>query len=282
MSATSPLNGITVVTLALNVPGPVAAKRLREMGAQIVKIEPPSGDPLSIYSADYYAELQRDIAVKKINLKEASGRAELNSLLADTDILLTSYRPAALQRLHLNWQRLAKDFPALSQVAIVGYPHPRENEAGHDLTYLASEGLLSPSHMPLTLVADIGGAERAVTAALSSLILRGKTGKGSYHEVALSDAAAAFTSPLKFGMTKPGALLGGGFAGYNIYPCSEGHVAVAALEPHFYARLQELLNVQFATVKIFAEIFLTRSASEWEEWAKQHDLPITRLRDDIL
>jgi crotonobetainyl-CoA:carnitine CoA-transferase CaiB-like acyl-CoA transferase len=278
MPHSSALSGYKVISLALNVPGPVAAKRLREMGAEIIKVEPPSGDPLAIYSADYYHELQHGIAVKKINLKDASGQKELDGLLADADILLTAQRPAALERLNLAWHRLSADFPRLSHIAITGYPHPNENLAGHDLTYLASEGLLSPSHMPLTLFADIAGAERAVSAALAALIAREKTHQGSYHEVALSEAANAFTGPLKYGLTKSGALLGGGFAGYNIYSCSEGHIAIAALEPHFFAHLQELLNVEYATVAKLSEIFLTRSADEWEQWAQRHDVPLSKLK----
>lgn len=278
MTPTPALHGCKVITLALNVPGPVAARRLKDLGASITKVEPLNGDPLHIYSADYYRELQQDIAVKKINLKDALGRQDLDALFADADILLTAQRPAALARLNLAWPRLSADFPRLSHIAIVGYPHPNENEAGHDLTYLASEGLLSPTQMPLTLMADIAGAERAVSASLAALIEREKSGRGSYHEVALSDAAAAFIGPLKYGLTKPGALLGGGFAGYNIYQCSEGHIAVAALEPHFFAHLQELLNVQYATVPMLADIFLSRTASDWELWALRHDVPLTRLR----
>jgi alpha-methylacyl-CoA racemase len=278
MTSPPALHGCKVITLALNVPGPVAAKRLKELGATIIKVEPPTGDPLSIYSADYYHELQQDIEVKKINLKDAFGRQDLDGLLADADILLTAQRPAALARLNLAWHRLSTDFPRLSHIAIVGYPHPHENEAGHDLTYLASEGLLSATQMPLTLMADIAGAERAVSAALAALLARAKSGHGNYHEVALSEAAAAFIGPRKYGMTQSGALLGGGFAGYNIYKCSEGHIAIAALEPHFFAHLQELLNVQYATVPMLAEIFLTRTASEWELWAQRHDVPLSQLR----
>ena len=277
MTPTPALHGCKVISLALNVPGPVAARRLKDLGASITKVEPPTGDPLHIYSADYYRELQQDIDIRKINLKDALGRQDLDALLADADILLTAQRPAALARLDLAWQRLGADFPRLSHIAILGYPHPNENEAGHDLTYLASEGLLSATQLPLTLMADIAGAERAVSAALAALIAREKSGHGSYHEVALSDAAAAFIGPLKYGLTKPGALLGGGFAGYNTYQCSEGHIAVAALEPHFFAHLQELLNVQYATVPMLAEIFLTRTASEWELWAQRHDVPLTQL-----
>jgi alpha-methylacyl-CoA racemase len=278
MATDNILQGCKVISLALNVPGPVTAQRLKQLGATVTKVEPPNGDPLAIYSADYYRELQQGIAIQKINLKDEVGRQEFDAVLADADILLTAQRPAALARLNLTWQRLKTDFPRLSHIAIVGYPQPNDNAAGHDLTYLASEGLLSPQQMPLILLADIAGAERAVTAALAALIAREKTSQGSYHEVALSDAAAAFTAPMRHGLTQPGALLGGGFAGYNIYPCSEGHIAIAALEPHFFAHLQELLNVQYATVPMLAEIFLTRSASEWEQWALRHDVPLTKLR----
>ena len=93
-------------------------------------------------------------------------------------------------------------------VAIIGYLTPRGDAPGHDLTYLAEFGLLSAPDMPRTLLADLAGAERAVSTTLALLLNRQKQGAG-YAEVALSEAAAFFAEPLRYGITKPGAELGG-------------------------------------------------------------------------
>ena len=81
-------------------------------------------------------------------MKSAEGQAKLAELLAGADVLLTSTRPAALARLGLDWPTLSARYPRLCHVAIVGYPAPDEDRAGHDLTYQASAGLLEPPRFP--------------------------------------------------------------------------------------------------------------------------------------
>jgi crotonobetainyl-CoA:carnitine CoA-transferase CaiB-like acyl-CoA transferase len=159
-------------------------------------------------------------------------------------------------------------------VAITGFSAPEENEPGHDLTYLAEHGLLSPPGMPRTLLADLGGAERAVTAALALLFRRERTGEAGYREVPLSEAAAYFAQPLRFGITRPGAHLGGGLPGYNLYHASDGWIAVAALEQHFWERLLEALGLESADREKLAETFKQRTAEHWERWAAERDLPV--------
>src|SRR5688572_1051684 len=136
-----PLRDVHVVSLAVNIPGPVAAATLRDLGASVIKIEPPDGDPLAIASADWYTELITGIQVLRLDLKSGTGRARLDELLAQADLLLTSTRPAGLQRLGLGWPALHARYPRLCHVAIVGYQAPRQNVAGHDLTYQAETGL---------------------------------------------------------------------------------------------------------------------------------------------
>lgn len=270
-----PLKGITVVNLALNLPGPAAAQRLHRLGAVVIKVEPPSGDPMERYHGAWYRDMAAGHAVERIDLKAEEGRACLHELLARADLLITATRPAALARLSLDWPSLRDRYPRLCQVAIVGYPAPRENEAGHDLTYQATLGLLAPPQMPRTLLADMAGAEQALSAALTLLLAR-ERGKGSgYAEVALSEAAASMAEPLRYRTTSPGALLGGGLPEYNVYRTNDGWVAVAALEPHFKERLEGELAAENRDE--YQAAFLGKTSAEWEAWAQEKDIPIVAV-----
>ena len=124
------------------------------------------------------------------------------------------------------------------QVDIVGHPGEGAEIAGHDLTYQAGcRPRCADGRLPTTTVVDLAGAERAAGEACAALVERARTGRGSRREVALSDLAHAMARPVAHGLTVPGGLLGGGLPVYDVYAASRGHVALAALEPHFTARL---------------------------------------------
>ena len=271
------LAGIKIVNLAANLPGPAAAQRLCAMGAEVVKVEAPSGDPMAIYHAGWYEEMAAGQTLARLDLKSEQGRTELDRLLGSADLLITASRPAAMARLGLDWDTLHHKYPRLCQVASIGYPAPRENEAGHDLTYQASLGLLTPPHMPRTLLADMAGAEMTVSAALALLLSRERGGESAYAEVALSEAAASLAEPLRYGCTAPGALLGGGIPEYNIYKTVDGWIALAALEPHFKKRLEEALEI--STPDQYREAFAGKSSAYWQEWGQRQDVPIETVRD---
>ncbi|MDR3580117.1 MAG: CoA transferase [Oryzomonas sp.] len=270
------LNGIKIVNLSVNLPGPAAAQRLSRMGADVVKVEPPAGDPMETYCADWYRAMAFGHTVIKLDLKLQEGKRVLLDLLDDADVLITATRPSAMHRLGLDWSTLQQQFPKLCQVAIVGYPAPRDNEAGHDLTYQASMRLIDPPQMPRTLLSDMAGAERTISAALGLLYNRERSGAGGHEIVALSEAVAAFAEPLQFGCTLPGASLGGGIPEYNIYKTMDGWVAVAALETHFKNRLEDALHV--GTPEEYRDAFAGQSSAYWQEWGKQLDVPIETVR----
>ena len=241
-----PLRGVRILSLALNLPGPAALMRCQQMGARCTKLEPPphpsgamgkSGDPMGSYNPKAYATLHAGIKVLAADLKTEAGQKVLHKLLAKTDVLLTSFRPSALKKLGLSWKALHAQYPALSIVAIVGAPGARAEEPGHDLTYLAESGLVSGVDLPPTLYADMGGSLMASEAVLQARLLQLQKGQGVQLEVALSDAANYLALPRQWGLTTPGAAVGGGHAGYRVYPCQDGRVALAALEPHFAAAL---------------------------------------------
>ncbi len=276
-----PLLGIRVLTLATNVPGPVAAAQLWRLGAEIIKVEPPTGDPLSHISPAWYSTLAERQEVLCLNLKEQSGRTQLDHLLEESDLLLTSIRRAALNRLSLDWAELHARYPRLSHIAIVGYLSPNEDKAGHDVTYQAELGLVVPPNLPRTLLADLVTAERVVSTALALLMARERNHCGRYAEVALVEATKILADPLRYGATTPDGQLGGGFPGYNLYRARCGWVALAALEIHFWRRLQSELGLSDPTREDLARIFLTHDAQEWEAWAAIRDLPLVAVRETI-
>lgn len=282
MGLLAPLSGVRIVSVALNLPGPVAIARLRDLGAQVVKIEPPSGDPLHFAQPSAYAELHQGIEVRTMDLKSESGRSELRPLLEKCDVLLTSSRLAALERLGLGWKSLSDQYPRLCRVAIVGAAPPQDDVPGHDLTYQASKGLVIPPTMPVTLLADLGGAMEAVCATLSVLLRRSGREPMTAEErdvvVPLDSAAEYFSMPIRWGLCQPGGVLSGGLPQYNLYACRSGWVAVAALEPHFWMRMQAKLEVNDPTQAELGQIFLKMTATEWEDWASQNDLPIVAVR----
>ncbi|HEV3202809.1 MAG TPA: CoA transferase [Gemmataceae bacterium] len=274
-----PLQDIRVLTGALNLPGPVACARLFQMGATITKVEPPQGDPLEQGKLKWYRELHRGVEIIRLNLKDPQDRSRLDPLLEKTDLLVTATRPAALARLGLSWAELHARFPHLGQVAIVGYPPPSNELPGHDLSYQARVGLVTPPHLPRTVLADLAGAQEVVSMALG-LILARERGLGCHYlQVSLAEAACRFSEPLRYGLTAPGGLLGGGFPGYNLYRCRDGWIALAALEPHFWLKLAKEFCLQSPTQEQLELIFQTQTAQEWETWGVYHDLPIVAVRD---
>ena len=309
-----------ILSLALNLPGPAALMRCHAMGATCVKLEPPApkdmppgtpGDPMGFYNKATYAQLHEGMRVLSADLKTEAGQKALHRELAKTDVLLTSFRPSALVKLGLEWKALHRRYPALSQVAIVGAPGARAEEPGHDLTYLADNGLIDGLNLPPTLYADMGGSLMASEAVLKATVLRhlsaakgtdadkGKGNsnnvKGVFIEVALADAAGYLALPRTWGLTRPpgaygpndiGGSVGGGHAGYRVYPCKDGRVAVAALEPHFAKALCLAAGVAHAnmlsmfapaTHSGIAAYFTKQTRKQLDLLAVDKDIPLHTL-----
>jgi crotonobetainyl-CoA:carnitine CoA-transferase CaiB-like acyl-CoA transferase len=269
-SRVRPLAGVRIVTLAQNVPGPVAVARLVGEGAAATKIEPPARDPLHTLCRAWYLRLHKGVQVERVDLKTAGGQARLHRLLRHADLLITSQRPSALGRLGIEARSLAKQHPRLRWLNIVGDTREVERP-GHDLTYLADVGLIV-SDMPRTLIADLLGAERAVSTAL--LLLRQPAPRTA--QVGLRDVLEFAATPLKLGLTSAGGPLGGALPTYRLYATREGSVAVGALEQHFVARLYAALHLPPGAD--LTAIMRTRTSRQWERWAMTRDLPLARIK----
>ena len=274
-----PLEGVRVVSVAINLPGPAAVARLVSMGASATTVLPPSGDPLEHYARAYFDELHAGQDVERLDLKSEEGRSRLDVLLAEADVLVTSSRPSALARLGLDHESVGGRHTQVCQVDIVGHPGAAGEVAGHDLTYQAGAGLLPDGRLPATTAVDLAGAERAAAEACAALVERARTGRGSRREVALSDVAVSVAAPFAHGLSAPGGPLGGGLPVYAVYPASVGHVALAALEPQFVARLCDALGLapEELSADRLREVFAARTADEWQQWADEHDVPLAAL-----
>lgn len=277
-----PLAGIRVVSTAINVPGPVAAARLAALGADVTKVEPPSGDFLANASPSWYRALVHGQVVVTLDLKSAPGRSELAALLDAADVLIVSSRPAALARLGLDRESIRGRHPRLCTVSIVGHASPHADLPGHDLTYQAEAGLVTPTALPPTLLADLAAGIEATAAALALLVRRGRTGAGGWREVSLADAARALAEPRVHGLTRPGAILGGGLPGYALYEAQDGVVAIAALEEHFMARLLDglaIVRVDDPQLRsAIASKIREHPVAHWVAFGRTRDIPIAAVR----
>jgi len=289
------LDGVHILSLSLNLPGPAALLRCCKMGARCIKLEPPApasptqsagsvtGDPMSAYSRAAYDALHQGISVCSADLKTDAGQDALHAELAQADVLLTSFRPSALPKLGLEWTQLHQRYPRLSLVTIVGAAGARAEEPGHDLTYLAENDLVTGLDLPATLYADMAGALMASEAVLQAVLLQKQTGTGRFFEVALADAAAHLAQPRAWGLTLPGTAIGGGHAGYRVYPCADGRVALAALEPHFAKALCRAIGVTWdgpatmlrATTHQQVTAFMaTLTCATLDSLGHEHDIPL--------
>ncbi len=253
------LSGLRVIDLSQWLPGPVAGQILADLGAEVVKVEPPGGDPLRGLGprdgdglSAWYRQVNAGKTVVRLDLKAPAGRADFAVLLAEADVLLESYRPGTLDKLEFGAARRAALNPGLIHCALSGYGQsgPLRLTGGHDINYMALGGGLAASGTPAESVAaypptaDHAGALQAVIAILGAVIRRGRTGQGASLDVSLMETVLAwqalpFTAALRGPAEAPArgqGLLNGGAAFYRLYRCADGRfVSLGAIEPKFWA-----------------------------------------------
>ena len=295
------LSGVRILSVALNLPGPAALMRLADMGAKCTKLEPlppegmPKGatsDSMGLYAPHAYEQLHAGVKVVQADLKTEKGQSQLRKVLATTDVLLTSFRPSALKKLGLAWADVHAQFPSLNMVSIVGSHGVGAEIPGHDLTYLAAHDLVSDLSLPASLFADMAGSLQASEAVLKALWQRAKPGrqhgKGVFFEVSLEAAAGYIALPRHWQLTQPKGSVGGAHAGYAVYACKNGRVAVAALEPHFALGLAQVAGLTAPsngrdimllpkTKTLLAQFFAHLSRKQIDALALANDLPLLTI-----
>lgn len=256
-----------IVTTAINLPGPWACQRLVDFGVQVIKVEPPQGDPLNIYNSGWYNKVNANQKIISLDLKSVEDQKQFQELLKKADLLITSQLEESLTKLGIDDNSL-QSYKNLSVIHIFSYKD-NKNLPGHDLNFQAENGLLNSPKLPRTLIADRMGAERVVQRALLSFLSNTK----NIWEVILNDVAQELAEPYQMGATSEGGLLGGGLKEYNIYATKDGWVALAALEPRFHKTLDEEIKGQS-----LEEFFNSKTTNECQKWAQAKDLPISEVK----
>jgi alpha-methylacyl-CoA racemase len=268
-----PLSGLVVADLSRYLPGPYASRELLRLGARVVKIEPPEGDPVATIAPGQYALLNDG---KELVVWDARAEPAPDALL-EADVVLEGFRPGV-------WERLGVE---LSERAIVcsitgfGADGPRALHAGHDLNYLGYAGALADTApcLPPVPAADLAaGAQAAVIEVLAALLERERTGRGARIVVSMTDGSHRLVSHRLGGEPVP-RLLTGGAACYRIYETADGrHLTVAALEPKFWARLcallerPDLVSRQFEPdIPDLVEIFRRKPLRDWLDLLEGED-----------
>jgi len=265
-----PLAGILVVDLTRYIPGPFASRELLRLGARVVRLEAPDGDPLRDVSPEWDAALNGG---KESVLWDRERDPDLGrTLCSRADVVLEAFRPGVADRLGIGPDALPD---SVVYCSITGFG-PEDRRAGHDLNYMGWAGALAPTApaMPPLPVADLAaGALTAVSRVLAALLERGRTGRGTHIVVSMTAGAhelARFAGPLT-----------GELACYRIYRCADGRfLTVAALEPKFWRRLCELVarpdlvprqNDAHAELE---QLFETRQLAEWLDLFDGEDVAV--------
>lgn len=291
-----PLSGTTVIEMAGLGPAPLACLMLAEMGADVVRIERIQ-DRRAFLNLPPAHDLDRHgRAILRLDLKRAEGIETVLRLATRADVLVEGFRPGVMERLGLGPETVAARNLRLVYGRMTGFGQsgPLAERAGHDLTYLAYSGILHAIGArgqkpvpPLNLVADYaGGTMFLVMGILAALLERTRSGKGQIVDAAMVDGSAMLSAPTHAYMAagqwrdrRGDNLLDGGAPFYDTYETADaGHIAVACLEPQFFAEFAQLLPLEprFVTGQFdrslweemrhaISERVLTRTRDEWAE-----------------
>jgi crotonobetainyl-CoA:carnitine CoA-transferase CaiB-like acyl-CoA transferase len=252
------LRGLRIIDLTMLMPGPLCTMLLADWGADVLKVEPRlSGDGLRgvpgrvAHDSAYFLGLNRNKRSLAVDLRKEAGQEILLRLARTADVFVEGFRPGKAGKLGLGYPTLEATNPHLVYCSLSGYGQdgPWADRAGHDLNYLALSGLLSllgdadgTLRMPGLPFADIAGAFMAATAILAGLWRREREGRGLYLDVSLHESAFYWLAPLITAAgagvaVQPGQMgLTGVWPCYGIYATRDGrHMALAAMEPHFWS-----------------------------------------------
>jgi len=260
-----PLDGVTVADLTLYLPGSFASRELQRLGARVVKIEPPGGDPLATTAPAWYRALNDDKEILSWDARTEPAPAALT----EADVVLEGFRPGVWERLGV---QLA-DSAILCSITGFGTDGPLAGQAGHDLNYLGYAGALADTapEIPPVQIADLAaGAQGAAIEVLAVLIERQRTGRGARIVISMTHGTHRLVAHRLGGDPAP-RLLTGGVACYRIYETADArHLTVAALEPRFWQRLCELIGRPELVDRAFepelpelAHLFRSRPLADW-------------------
>ncbi|MET0664271.1 MAG: CoA transferase [Acidimicrobiales bacterium] len=245
------LEGVRVLDLSVWRPGPYATQLLVEMGADVVKVEPPGGDPMRVFPA-LFADLNAGKRSAAVDLKAPVGRAAVLERATGADVVIEGFRPGVAARLGVGEVDVRAVNPTVVYCSISGYGQdgPLVAAAGHDINYQAWAGVLEPppdGGEPVVArppIADLAGGAYAAMAVCAALVRRGRSGQGESIDVAMADVLASWTGAVPPLTLPDGRRLGGRVAGYGLYRARDGWITLGVLtEDHLWAALVGALGL---------------------------------------
>ena len=243
-----PLAHLKIVDMTVNVPGPFCSMTLADLGANVVKVEPPGGDPLR-HSLGMWASLNRGKRSMVLDLKSAGGREVLRTLAAEADVVLEGWRPGVADRLGADYPTLSASNPALVYCSISGFGQqgPWRDRPGHDVNYLALSGYLGVQTAvegrpwpPPILVSDLASGLYAAISVLAAVAGRHANGGGAYVDLSMTEAALSLLGPEIGQMVAEGGSAKNPnvtfIPTYGLFPCADGRWLSLGIvhEDHFW------------------------------------------------
>jgi crotonobetainyl-CoA:carnitine CoA-transferase CaiB-like acyl-CoA transferase len=307
------LAGVRVLSVGHTLPAMYCIPVLRDLGAEVTLVEAPAGKAVpnrygrlaGLFPTD---SLLAGTARCRINLRDAGGREAYLRLARQVDVVLEGFRPGASDRLGIGYDAVRSLHPSVIYAAISGYGQdgPARARVGHDLNYLAATGVLhltgDPGIVPAVPGAPFADGLAGLNAAINlvaALWRRTQTGAGCYLDVAITDGPA-FLMAMEYDYARQAGRvrqrgdthMSGGYPWYHVFETADGrYLSVAAVEPHFYTRLCELLghpelaSRQFvdgaerrAQFETFAAIFKSKRHDEWVALLQDEDVCVAPVR----
>ena len=275
-----PLAGMLVVDLTRYLPGAFASRELLRLGARVVRLKPPEGDPMRAASPAWDEALNAGKESVAVDLKADPSLAQ--ALLGRADVVLEGFRPGVAARLGVGPDD-APESAVYCSITGFGTEGPHASRAGHDLNYIGWAGMLedtAPGVPPLQPADLAAGALGAVAEVLAALLERARTGLGARLTISMTHGSHRLVSHRLGGDPLP-RFLTGGLACYRIYPTADGRqLTVGALEPKFFVRLCELIGQPELAARQFdpegqealaAELAAAFAASPLAEWLQRFD-----------
>lgn len=268
-SAPAPLAGVRVADFSQNLAGPYATQILGDLGANVVKVEPPGGDPARRWGPPFLAgqsalfqAANRNKRSVVLDLKTSAGRAQAQELAAEADVVVQALRLGVAARLGIGYESVRRANPAVVYVSVTshGPDGPLKDDPGYDPLMQARSGLMSvtgeaggrPVRVGASVV-DLGTGMWIALAVTSALMERARTGRGRHVEASLLDTALAWmsyhlTSFLVTGADpQPQGTAIAMIAPYQAFPCTDGEVMIAAGTDAIFRRLCAALELDLAS-----------------------------------